>query len=201
MVQELVIHTTPYLPSPSLPLSLNSAFFNVISLIFESARVCVYTSPAFGPQANPLISCMTNSPTSGGINQTQTHMHMWTDTNTQRDEKWEVKNVCGNTQINAQAIYTSAWKRQRVCVCMCAHCPAVILSIPNKHFNLPYPPPPPPGVSHNASGQVPPPPPCWRRECRVCVCVCERMDKGEEWMGWFISLSLSLSLVTPFERA
>lgn len=87
MVQELVIHTTLYLPSPSIPLSLNAAFFNAISLIFESARACVYTSPAFGPHANPLISCMTNSPTSGGINQTQTHMHMWTDINTQRDEK------------------------------------------------------------------------------------------------------------------
>lgn len=86
-VQELVMHTIPCLPSPSLPLSLNSAFFNAISLIFVYVRLCVYTSPAVGPQANPLISCMTNSPTSGGINQTQTHMHMWTDTNTQRDEK------------------------------------------------------------------------------------------------------------------
>ncbi len=87
MVQELVIHTTP-ISSFSFPSSLiKFSILYVISLIFESARVCVYTSPAFGPQANPLISCMTNSPTSGGINQTQTHMHMWTDKHTQRDEK------------------------------------------------------------------------------------------------------------------
>lgn len=137
---------------------------------------------------------MTNSPTSGGINQTQTHMHTWTDTNTQRDEKWEVKNVCGNTQINSQAIYTSAWKR--VCVCVFAHCPAVILSIPNKPFQPPpLPPPHPPRVSHNAPGQVMRPPPL--AEGQNVECVCERMDKGEEWMRWFISL---LFLVTPFER-
>lgn len=82
MVQEFVISAN--LSSFSIP-SFQHSLMAFLSSLYM--RVCVYTSPAFSPKANPLISCMTNSPTSGGINQTETHMHMWTDTNTHRDEK------------------------------------------------------------------------------------------------------------------